>query len=66
MQKMKKIENQFCKAILYALRFDKNGLTGVCNNEDFEKIIDINLIQEINLPKNVKLITELQKFINIC
>ena len=61
-----KIENQFCKTILYALRFDKNGLTDVCNNEDFEKIIDKNLIQEIKQPKKFKFITELQKFINMC
>ena len=51
-----KIENQFCKAILYALPFDKNGLTDVCNNEDFEKIIDKNLIQEINQPKKIILL----------
>ena len=50
-----KIENQFCKAILYALRFDKNGLTDVCNNEDFEKIIDKNLIQEIRQQKKKKI-----------
>ena len=40
-----KIQNQFCKVFLYALGFDKNGLTDVCNNQDFEKIIDKNLIQ---------------------
>ena len=61
-----KIENQFCKAILYALRFDKNGLTDVCNNEDFEKIIDKNLIQEIRRQKKKKFDIELQKFINMC
>ena len=47
-----KIENQFCKAILYALRFDKNGLTGVCNNEDFEKIININLSNNQSAKKS--------------
>ena len=61
-----KIENQFCKAILYALRFHKNGLMDVCNNEDFEKITDKNLIQEISQPKKIKSIIELQKFINMC
>ena len=61
-----KIENQFCKALLYALPFDKNGLTDVCNNEDFEKIIDKNLIQEINQPRKFNFIIELQKFITMC
>ena len=61
-----KIENQFFKAILYALQFDKNGLTDICSNEDFEKIIDKNQIQEINQPKKFKFIIELQKFINMC
>ena len=60
-----KIENQFCKAILYALRFDKNGLTDVCNNEDFEKIIDKNLIQEIRQQKKKKLILNC-KNLSIC
>ena len=60
-----KIENQFCKAILYALRFDKNGLTDVCNNEDFEKIIDKNLIQEISQPKKGNLLLNC-KNLSIC
>ena len=60
-----KIENQFCKAILYALRFDKNGLTDVCNNEDSEKIIDKNLIQEISQPKKKKLLLNC-KNLSIC
>ena len=60
-----KIENQFCKTILYALRFDKNGLTDVCNNEDFEKIIDKNLIQEIRQQKKKNLILNC-KNLSIC
>ena len=35
-----KAENQFCKVVLYALRFDKTELKDTCNNEDFKKIID--------------------------
>ena len=35
-----KVENQFCKVVLYALRFDKRELKDTCNNEDFEKIIE--------------------------
>ena len=60
-----KIENQFCKAILYALQFDKNCLTDVCNNEDFEKIIDENLIQEISQPKKKNLLLNC-KNLSIC
>ena len=33
-------ENQFCKGILYALRFDKNGNKDVCSKENFEKVIE--------------------------
>ena len=35
-----KAENQFCKVVLYALRFDKTELKDTCNNEDFKKKID--------------------------
>ena len=35
-----KAENQFCKVVLYAPRFDKTELKDTCNNEDFKKIID--------------------------
>ena len=61
-----KIENQFCKAILYALWFDKNYLTDVCSNEYFKIIIDKNLTQEINQRKKIKFIIEMQKFIKMC
>ena len=36
----KKIENQFCKVALYAMRFDKKNSKDVCTQQDFEKIID--------------------------
>ena len=61
-----KVENQFCKAILYALRFDKNGTKDVCSKEDFEKVIDKNLIEQIDQTEKFKFIIELQTFLNMC
>ena len=65
-QEQEKVENQFCKAILYALRFDKNGMKDVCSKEYFEKVIDKNLIQQIDQTEKFKFIIELPKFINMC
>ena len=61
-----KVENQFCKTILHALKFDKNGLKDVCSKEDFEKLIDKNLIEQIDQPEKFKFIIELQTFMNMC
>ena len=36
--KIKKLKTNFCKVVLYTLRFDKTELKGTCNNEEFEKI----------------------------
>ena len=36
-EEKQKIENQFCKAILYALRYEKNGKKSICTKQDFEK-----------------------------
>ena len=33
---------------MYALKFDKNGSKDVCSKEDFEKVIDKNLIEQID------------------
>ena len=60
-----KVENEFCKVILYALRFDKNGTKDVCSKEDFEKVIDKNLIDQIDQPEKFKFIIELQRFLNV-
>ena len=38
----------------------------VCSKEDFEKVIDKNLIQQIDQTEKFKFIIELQKFINMC
>ena len=43
-----KIENQFCKVVLYALRFDKNGKKSVCTKQDFEKVINKDLIEQLD------------------
>ena len=45
------VENEFCKTILYALKFDKNGSKDVCSKANFEKVIDKNLIEQINRPE---------------
>ena len=65
-QEQEKVENQFCKAILYDLRFDKNGMKDVCSKKDFEKVIDKNLFQQIDQTEKFKFIIELQKFTNMC
>ena len=61
-----KIENQFCKAVLYAIKFDKNGSKDVCTQEGFQKLIDKNLIEQLNQPEKFKFIIELQTFMNMC
>ena len=50
---------------MYALRFDKNGMKDVSSKEDFEKVIDKNLIQQIDQTEKFKFIIELEKFINM-
>ena len=47
-EQQQKIENQFCKGLLYALRFDKNGETNVCTKQDFEKVINKDLMEQID------------------
>ena len=61
-----KVNNQFCNAILYVLRFDKTGLKDMCNKEEFEKAIDKSLVEELNHPEKFQFIIELQKFYNMC
>ena len=61
-----KTHNQFCSAILYALKVDKAGLKDMCNTEEFEKSIDKSLIEELNQPEKFQFIIELQKFYNMC
>ena len=61
-----KVRSQFCKTILYALRFDKTGLKDMCNKEEFEKTIDKSLVEELNHPEKFQFIIKLQKFHNMC
>ena len=55
-----KIENQFCKALLYALRFDKNVEKTGCSKQDFEKVINKDLIEQIDRPDQFKFIIQVQ------
>ena len=48
MNNNKKIENQFRRVVLYALRFDKNGEKNVCTKQDFEKVIHKDLMEQID------------------
>ena len=61
-----KIENQFCKVILYPILHDKNNFKQICTKQDFEKITDKNLIEQIYQPEKFKFIAELQAFTNMC
>ena len=59
-------QNQFCQVVLYAIKFAINRTKNICNQEDFEKAIDKDLIKEINQPEKSKFIIELQSFFNMC
>ena len=56
-------ENQFCKVVLYAIKFAINDTKNTCS-EDFEKLIEEKLVEEINQPEKSKFIIELQAFLN--
>ena len=57
--------NSFIEAILYAIRFDKQMKTNICDKNDFEKIIDENLIDQLDEEK-YEFILDLQKLNNNC
>ena len=61
-----KIENQFCKAVLYAIRFYKNSSKDVCTQPDFEKLIDKNLIEKSISLKSSDLLLNCKTFMNFC
>ena len=46
-------ENQFYKATLYAIKFDKNNCKNVCTRQDFEKFIDKNSLNRSISLKNL-------------
>ena len=62
----KKIDNQFCKAVLYAMRFDKEDSKDVCTEQDFEKMIDKSAIEKIYQPEKFRFIIDLQAFMSLC
>ena len=45
---------------MYALKLDKNGSKDVCSKEDFAKVIDKNLIEQIDRTEKFKFSTELK------
>ena len=38
----------------------------MCNKEEFQKIIDKSLVEELNQPERFQFIIDLQKFYNMC
>ena len=58
-------QNQFCQVLLLALQFKINGTKNTCNIKDFEKVIDKNLIKQINQPEKFKFIIDQQYFVNM-
>ena len=63
--KFYKFHNNFIRIILYAIRYDKENKTYVCNKNEFKKIIDKKLIEPLDEEK-YKFILDLQKFNNNC
>ena len=57
--------NNFVKVILYVIRFDKQNKTDICDKNDFKKVIDENLIDQLDEEK-YEFILDLQKFYNNC
>ena len=57
--------NNFVKVILYAIRFDKQNKTDICDKNDFKKVIDENLIDQLDEEK-YEFILDLQKFYDNC
>ena len=43
--------NNLIKVILYAIRFDKQNKTDICDKNDFKKVIDENLIDQLDEEK---------------
>ena len=57
--------NNFIRIILYAIRYDKENKTDVCDKNKFKKTIDEKFIQQLYEEK-YKFIFNLQKFNNNC
>ena len=55
--------NNFKRIILYALRYDKENKTDICDKSEFKKVTDETLIDHLDEEK-YKFILDLQKFNN--
>ena len=58
-----KEHNQFVRAILYAVRFDRTNEKEICGKQEFEKSIDKKLTEQLDQPENFQFIVDLQKLI---
>ena len=58
-------EDNFIRVILYALRYEKEKKTDICNKNEFEKVTDEKLIKQLDENK-YQFILDLQKFNNNC
>ena len=64
--KGQKIEhNKIIRVILYAIRFGKENKKYICDKDEFKKVIDENLFEQLGEEK-YKFILDLQKFHNNC
>ena len=61
-----KEHNQFVRAILYAIKFDKTNEKNICKKQQFEKSIDKKLLEQLEQPEKFQFIVDLHKFNNIC
>ena len=59
-----KTHNQICYAILYALRFDKDGFKDKCDKKEFLKSVNCDL--SVKSLDKFEFIIDLQKFNNMC
>ena len=57
--------NSFIKIILFALRYDKENKMDICDKNEFKKLIDEKLFDQLDEEK-YKFILGLQKFNNNC
>ena len=60
---IKKKNNQFVRAILYAVRFDRTNEKEIRGKQEFEKSIDKKLTEQLDQPENFQFIVDLQKLI---
>ena len=59
------VHNNFLRVILYALRYEKENKTDVCDKNELKKVIDEKLIEQLD-EKKKKFIIDFQKFNNNC